>query len=62
MKIFSPVRIIVGVLSERVEKIAALFTRAATQKDVERLSTNTTEAVKLFSNTYLAMDVAYFMS
>lgn len=57
-----PSRIVVGDKSETGQKIGTLFKTACLKEDVEVLLMDSTEAeaVKLFSNTYLAMRVAYF--
>lgn len=57
-----PTRIVVGEKSDRGQEVAEMFARGVLDDDVAIILTGSVEAeaIKLFSNTYLAMRVSYF--
>ena len=57
-----PTRIIVGSQSKPAKEFARLLKQGAVKEDIETLfiRSNEAEAVKLFSNSYLAMRVSFF--
>jgi UDPglucose 6-dehydrogenase len=57
-----PSRIIIGSKSKRAIKFLELLKEVTLKKEVDTILTNSSEAeaIKLFSNTYLAMRIAFF--
>ena len=57
-----PSRIVVGSKDKNAKELGKLLKKHSLDKDIEIIYTNNTEAeaIKLFSNTYLALRVSYF--